>query len=346
MKVEDMIDVKDGGKRLPTISLLVLSYNGKHITPIILDSILKLDYPKDKIETLIIDNASTDGSATLFASKYPWAKILTMERNVAYAAFNRAVQVCKGEYCFILNNDIEFDSKCLKEIVAEFERHPEAVAVGPALYDFITRKQLYTHKYLSRSFYNGSDYGTAFTQKDDEMATKETYTGVPALRTSFAKSLPYVFDPDYFLYVEDVDLAYRLRLMGHTIYRARKAIVYHKPGSTAKEVFSSERLTFLIERNTYQTYFKNLAWYNLILFSPYFFGLRLLNFGRHVLRGNFTCARAMIGAWWWNVTHLGLLISKRMVVQRLRKVTDRVIFAEMMNERKVIKYVFGRNRRR
>jgi len=328
--------------RYPTISLLILSYNGRHITPMILDSILKLDYPKKK--TIIIDNASTDGSATFFALKYPWAKIVTMEKNIAYAAFNYAVKVCKGEYCFILNNDIEFDPRCLKEIMLEFSLHPDAVAVGPALYDFVSRKQLYTQKYLSRSFYNGSNYGMAFTARDDELAKIEIYTGVPILKTSFARALPYVFDPDYFLYVEDVDLAYRLRLIGHTIYRARKAIIYHKPSSTAKEIFSNARLTFLIERNTYQTYFKNLAWFNVLIFSPYFFGLRLLNLMRHVVRGNFSCAKSMIGAWWWNVTHISRLVSKRRAIQRMRKVSDSVIFKEMMNEKKVISYIFGRRK--
>ncbi len=154
--------------------------------------------------------------------------------------------------------------------------------------------------------------------------------------------MPYVFDPNYFLYVEDVDLAYRMRLMGHTIYRARKAKMYHKPGSTAKEVFSSQRLTFLIERNTFQTYFKNLSWYNVLFFSPYFLGLRMVNLGRHIFRGNFGCAKAMIGAWWWNISHLALLLSKRRVIQRMRKVSDKMIFSEMMNERKVMGYIFGK----
>ena len=333
-----------GTRVLPKVSLLVLSYNGKNITPIILDSILKINYPADKIETIIIDNASTDGSVEVFKLKYPWAKILSMPKNVAYAAFNSAVKECTGEYCFVLNNDCEIHPQCILELVTVFEKHPYAVAAAPAMYDYTTRKLMYTRKFLSRSFYNGSDYKTNFSREDDLRAGYETYTGVPMLKTSFARTLPYVFDPDYFLYVEDVDLAYRLRLMGYTIYRSSSAILYHKPGTTAKEVFSSPRLTFLIERNTFQTFFKNLAWHNLLFFFPYFLGLRLFNLLRYVVQGNFGCSKAMVGAWWWNVVHSSTLISKRCGVQRLRKVRDAVIFSQMMDEGAVIRYMVGKRK--
>lgn len=329
---------------LPKVSLLVLSYNGKQITPIILESIKKLNYPKSKIETIVIDNASTDGSAALFRKDYPWVKILSMPKNVAYAAFNEAIKVCKGEFCFFLNNDIEMHPDCLKEITQLFKENPKAVAVAPAIYDYTTRKLMYTKKYLSRSFYNGSDYKTNITEEQNLRSREETYTGVPCLKTSFARSLPYVFDPDYFLYVEDVDLAYRLRLMGYTMYRAPRAILYHKPGSTAKAVFSNPRLTFLIERNTFQTYFKNLAWYNVIFYFPYFAGLRFINLLRHVVKGNFTSAKSMIGAWWWNIVHLGNLVKKRKQVQVMRRRRDSTIFKSMMNEKEVLRYMLSPRR--
>ncbi len=326
---------------LPKVSLLVLSYNGKNITPIILESITKLDYPKNKIETIVIDNASTDGSVVLFATKYPWAKILTMEKNIAYAAFNLAVKECTGEYCFILNNDTEFDPQCLKEMVKCFEKHKHSLVVAPAVYDYDTRKLMYTEKYLSRTFYNGSNYGKLFTEEENLLHELENYTGGFLINTPFARSLPYVFDPDYFLYVEDVDFAYRLQMMGVKIHRAPRAKLYHKPGSTAKEIFNNAKLTFLVERNTAQTFIKNLELRSIILWGGYFIGVRMVNFLRHFLLLRFKNVSSMLKAWKWILSHFDLLLRKRKQAQKTRIVSDRIIFSRMMNEKRVIKYILG-----
>ncbi|HIH12072.1 TPA: glycosyltransferase [Candidatus Woesearchaeota archaeon] len=331
-------------KNHPKVSLLVLNYNGATITPIILESIKKLHYPKDKIETIVIDNASTDNSIELFTKQYPFVKIVKMSENIAYGAFNKALPHCTGEFCFFLNNDIEFDPDCIQELINIFVEHPDAVIAAPAIYNMQTRKLMYTRKYISRTFYQGADHYENLTEEKNLCATEEAYTGVPLLKTSFAKSLEYIFDPDYFLFVEDIDLAYRIRMLGHMFYRAPKARLYHQPSSTTNLFFTSTRLNYLVERNIIQTYLKDIETKNLILWSPFFCIPRFLKIMIYGVTFKWTLLKSTLSAWGWNITHFKRTFQKRRRVQQLRTVSDKKIFKSMGNEKKVLQYLFTKAR--
>lgn len=325
--------------KLPKVSLVILSYNGRHITPMILDSIKHLKYPANKLETIVVDNGSTDGSASFFKEKYPFIKLVQLPKNLGYGGINAGVNQSTGEYCFLLNNDMEIHPDCIREILEVFNEHPEAVIAAPALYDLRTRKLLYTHKYVSRNFYNSSDYHSNFTDLDDISATEEAYTGVSFIKTKFAKSLIFVVDPDYFLYGDDVDLCYRIRLQGYTIYRSRKAILYHEGCATTTAVFKNAFLTYHNEKNLFQTYLKNLEIKNVITWFPYFAGFRLLNIFKSVFTFDIKNILALVRAWSWNVSNLRKTLKKRKHIQSTRKVTDKQIFQKIGNELKVIKYL-------
>lgn len=326
---------------LPKISLLILNYNGLDITPIILNSIQKLKYPLQKIETIVIDNASTDGSVEMIEKNYPFAKIIKLEKNVAYGAFNEGVKQCQGEFCFLLNNDMEIDPECLGELISLFKKYPDAVIAGPAIYNFKTRKLMYTQKYISRTFYQGADHFEDLNEEKSMKEERETYTGVPFLKTSFARSLNYVFDPDYFLFVEDIDLAYRIRMLGHTFYRAPKAKLYHDCNATTKLFFANTQLNYLVERNTLQTFLKDVQTRNLFLWMPLFFVPRFLKLTTYLFTFQVPFIKSTLNAWWWNAHNLRKTYKKRKIIQSQRKVTDKVIFSAMGNERAVLRYMFN-----
>jgi len=325
---------------MPKISLLILNYNGLDITPLILNSIQKLNYPSERIETIIIDNASTDGSREMIEKKYPFVKIIKLEKNIAYGAFNQGVKRCTGEFCFLLNNDMEIDPECLRELIAIFRKHPEAVIAGPAIYNFKSRKLMYTRKYISRTFYQGADHFEDLTEEKSMKEELEAYTGVPFLRTSFARSLDYVFDPDYFLFVEDIDLAYRIRMLGHTFHRAPKAKLYHDCNATTKLFFANTQLNYLVERNTLQTFLKGVQAKNLFLWTPLFFFPRSLKLITYLFTFKISFIKSTLNAWVWNIHNIKKIYQKRKVIQSQRKVSDKVIFSAMGNERAVLKYMF------
>ena len=324
-------------KQFPKITLLILNYNGSKIIPKALDSIRKIDYPKEKIETIVVDNHSSDDSIDII-SKYHFVKILRLKKNLAYGAFNLGLNGASGDYCFFLNNDIEFHPKCLHYLIEVFRNNKKAVIAAPAVYDFKTKKILYTKKYISRTFYNGSDFFSKGKENNNKKELIESYTGLPFIKTEFAKSLPFVFDPDYFLYVEDIDLAYRVRLLGHTIYRAPESIIYHEPSSTTKEIFNNVKMNYLIERNSIQTYLKCLETKNLFLFFPYLFLLKLIKLLIQIPSFDVKLIYSTIRAWGWNIKHLKLILKKRKIIQSNRKVSDKLIFKEIGNEIKILRY--------
>jgi GT2 family glycosyltransferase len=318
-------------------SILLLNYNGKKIIVPALDSIKRLNYPSEKIETIVVDNNSTDGSIPIIKKNYPFAKIIKMNENLAFGAFNHVWKYCSGDFIFFQNNDIEFDKNCILELNNSL--NPSLVAIAPAVYDMQTRKVQYTKKFISRSFYNGSN--SSFHQsKQKNLNNKiEAYTGGIVLKRKFIETLPFVFDPNYFLYVEDIDLAYRIRLLGHEIYRVPKSILYHKAHETTKTVFNNSEMNYLIERNTIQTYLKNLETKNLFFYLPIFISLRMGKLLINLLSFKFNIMKSTFKAWNWNLKNIGLILKKRKVIQSNRKVSDKLIFKKMGSEMGVLKYI-------
>ena len=70
----------------PSVALVVPSYNGARFLEECLDSVATLDYPKERLETIVVDNASTDGTLELLATRYPWVRVLPQRENTGFAA--------------------------------------------------------------------------------------------------------------------------------------------------------------------------------------------------------------------------------------------------------------------
>ena len=302
--------------------------------PQVLDSVKRLTYPKTKLETIVVDNASTDGSVAFLKKHYPFVRIVQCKKNLGYPALNKGLEVCKGEFCFLLNNDIEIHPECIKELLKIFEQHPKAVMAAPAMYWIDSRRPIYTKKYISRSFCNGSETNPQYAH-----TTEEAYTGVPFCKVSFARSLPYVIDWDYFLYVDDIDLGFRVRSMGYTIHRAPKARLYHEGCATTKKVWGNPFLTYCVEKNIIQTYVKNLQAKNIVLWSPYLLFYSSLKLFRSILTLNLKNSAALTKAWLWNLGNLKKILRKRKDIQERRRVSDRRVFKKMGNEWGVLRYM-------
>ncbi len=94
-------------KDLPRAAVVVLNLNGRqHLEPCF-ESLAKLDYPKERLEVILVDNGSGDGSADLVREKIAWVRLLQNERNVGFAAgSNQGARAARGaEVHVFLNND-------------------------------------------------------------------------------------------------------------------------------------------------------------------------------------------------------------------------------------------------
>src|SRR5712692_2254914 len=100
---------------LPTVSIVVLNWNGKQHLSSSLGSLGELDYPASKLEVILCDNGSTDGSADFAKAKFARVKVIALDRNYGFAEGNdRAAQQAGGEWVGFLNNDMWVKPSWLK----------------------------------------------------------------------------------------------------------------------------------------------------------------------------------------------------------------------------------------
>jgi GT2 family glycosyltransferase len=242
----------------PLVSVVVLSYNSwthlRHLLP----SLLVLDYPSQRLELLLVDNASTDGSVKWVEATYPSVRIVRNSANLGYAAGNNAgVRAAKGEWVAILNPDMRVESNWLTELIQPTLGDPLAVCVASlvlswdgATIDFADAAVNFMGWGCQPGFGAPRPRGSLrnkpllFANGGAMLIKRQLFLDVGG------------FDPDFFAYFEDVDLGWRLRLMGHKVELAARAVVYHRHHGSWGEVADAKKWV-MAERNTLFTLIKN-----------------------------------------------------------------------------------------
>ena len=309
------------------VSIVIVNYNGKDILRHILKSISGLNY--DNYETIVLDNASTDGSQDFVKSNFKKIKLIENRENLGYSGINSAIRHCKGEYILFLNNDMEMEKNSLKELVKTIESDKNCVLAAPRLVNFYDKSLKSGGTWLSRAFYNGHIKGTG---KGKIMEIP--YMGVGLVRKEFVEMFGYLFDQDYFIYGEDVDLGLRIRLNGKKTLFEPKSIMYHMHSVTMMKE-SRSFSTYLMERNLLITFFKILSAKNLVLYLPYLKLTRLIAIIRDILSLRPDLAFARIKAHFWVLFNFNKVLRKRNETQRFRKADDKYIMKAFSE-----KYIF------
>jgi len=316
----------------PKVSVVFVNYNGKEMLLSAIASLKKSSF--HDFETIVVDNASKDGSVVAVEKKFSSVKIIKNKENLGYTGINTAMKSCRGEYILFLNNDIEIEKDAIKNLVDVLDENSDAALAVPKLVNFYDRKIDSAGTWVSRSFYNGHFRSSSASKKITEIP----YMGIGLIRKEIITKFGYLFDPDYFIYAEDLDLGIRIRLLGMKTLYVPDSTVYHMHSQTMKSVANS-RKTYLMERNLLSTFYKNMAFENLILFFPYVYAMRLATILRDIFTLKFSTAFARIRAIFSVFFMLGKIMEKRKKVQFLRKVSDSYIL-EAFSE----KYLFSKKR--
>jgi GT2 family glycosyltransferase len=113
----------------PLVTVVIPNWNGAHHLPTCLESLQRQTYPQ--VEVIVADNGSTDGSLNLLARDYPKVRVLALGQNLGFTgACNAGMQAARGDLVILFNNDTEADPGWVGEVVAAFQRHPEAGIVA------------------------------------------------------------------------------------------------------------------------------------------------------------------------------------------------------------------------
>jgi len=224
----------------PRVSIIIPNLNGAHHLPACLESLRAQTF--GDFEVIVADNGSTDGSLDLLARDFPEALVLPLGENRGFAgACNAGIRAARGEFVILLNNDTEADPRWLAEVVAAFERHPEAGIVASKMLLFDRRDTFHT----AGDFYrvDGIPGNRGVWQKDEGQYEAEEYVfsacgGSGAYRREMLDRIG-LLDEDFFFSCEDVDLAWRAQLAGYRCVYAPRAVVYHKLSATGGGTISS-----------------------------------------------------------------------------------------------------------
>jgi GT2 family glycosyltransferase/glycosyltransferase involved in cell wall biosynthesis len=242
------------------VSVIVLNYNGKHFLDPCLESLGEQTYPSAQFEIVLVDNGSTDGSIEHVKDKWPQVRILQLDRNLGFAGgINAGVEHAKGEYVALINNDARAHPDWLRNGLAGFHKSLDVAMVASKILTLDGKTIDFAGGALS--FY-GHGFKIGVNEPDEGQYNRPGDTlfasgcGLFIPRDLFLEIGG--FDPDYFAFFEDVDLGWRLWLLGHRVLYEPSSVVYHRHHGTA-EGLGAERERFLLERNALATILKNYS---------------------------------------------------------------------------------------
>jgi GT2 family glycosyltransferase len=113
------------------ISVVIVGWNARHYLELCLKSLADA-LPRRSIEVLVVDNASSDGSAEMIKAQFPWVKLIRSEENLGFAKGNNvAIRECQGRYIALVNPDVIVFSGCLDGLADFLDQNPKVGNVGP-----------------------------------------------------------------------------------------------------------------------------------------------------------------------------------------------------------------------
>lgn len=215
------------------VSVVIPNWNGVELLPVCLDSLRRQRL--DDVEVIVVDNGSTDGSLRLLEREYADVRLLALGENRGFAgACNAGIRAAEGEIVVLLNNDTEAAPDWLAEVVAAFDRHPEAGMVASKMLLFDRRDTFHTAGDYYRV--DGVPGNRGVWERDKGQYDREEYVfgacgGSAAYRRTMLEDIG-LLDETFFYSCEDVDLAWRAQLAGWRCVYDPKAVVYHKLSAT------------------------------------------------------------------------------------------------------------------
>ncbi|MBI2591892.1 glycosyltransferase family 2 protein [Candidatus Saccharibacteria bacterium] len=238
----------------PLVSVVVLNWNRKKFVDPFMKTIMAQSYPKEKLEVLFTDNASSDGSVQYIKEKYgdlPYLKIVQNDKNYGYSKGNNlGIHRAKGDYVLVCNNDLQLEKNLIEDLVAVAKQKRAGATVPKLVY---ANKKGYLNNAGSR-LEPTSDwpiYEDGKDEKDegqyDKIREITAFCGACVLFSRQFLHKVGLFDPKFFMYFEDGDLSWRGQKAGFKFFYAPRAIAYHVHTGTTTE--GSPIFNFFVGRN-------------------------------------------------------------------------------------------------
>lgn len=246
---------------IPFVSIIIVNYNGKSYLEKCLKSLAEINYLN--IETILVDNNSSDSSLEFVKDNYPNTVILKLDKNYGFARPNNmATKIAKGDYFLFLNNDTKVTRNFINELLTVSEAD-QSIAVLQSLL-------LKPNYEVDSSGDFIDELGVVYNSKKipDNVRQISSARGASMLVRRGAFEKLGGFDEKFFASFEDVDLGWRTWILGYKVVLVPQSIVYHIGGQTIKTIKSD--IAFHGFKNQLSMKITNFefprSWYVLLVF--------------------------------------------------------------------------------
>jgi GT2 family glycosyltransferase len=307
------------------VAVIVVAYNACGDLNACLTSVFRSPDPGIVKHVIVVDNASTDGSAELVRSRFPQATLLVCDTNRGFAGGNNAgwefvrQRLPRVRYVVLLNQDALVAEDWLPPTIECLERHPQAAAVQSKLLLYPETSRI--NSLGNRSHYLGFGYVTRFGELDSPSPAGPVEIDFASgaavvLRRSLLEDVG-LFDDRLFMYLEDMDLCWKLRQLGYAVYLVPDSVVFHKYAPTAPV-----RNYYYLERNRWLLLLTYYRLATLVLLLP---ALAFMEAGQWVfaLRHRLLAQRGRVYAYFLSGRALLHLARRRRTAQARRRLSDR-----------------------
>ncbi|MFA6547709.1 MAG: glycosyltransferase family 2 protein [Candidatus Magasanikbacteria bacterium] len=318
----------------PKVAIVYLSFHCEPYIDDVVSALKKMTYPKDKVELVIVDNPHPQhGSSVRFledrvmqlsGNELPHITLLAQSQNLGFAGGNNVgIQWALDngfDYVYFHNNDGFVAASFLEPLLEVMEKDKTVGAAQSLL-------MLYPETDLLNSSGNSFHYlGLGFCNnlrvKRDSLNLEKVFetsyaSGAAVLMRADLLRQYGLWDNDFFLYHEDIEYCFRLKIAGYKIMVASDSIFYHK-----YSFGRNQEKFYYIERNRLGVMLMFFKWPTLLLFLP--MGLVLeLGLLLFAAKQGWWKEKLRSYAYWLKLSSWKLWLKKRAYVQSIRKVTDK-----------------------
>lgn len=247
------------------VSVIILNWNGADLLREYLPEVIANTNPEIG-RVIVADNGSTDHSREVLLEEFPEVETMLFDRNYGFAeGYNRAISLADTPYVVLLNSDVAPAPGWLDQLYEFMEAHPGAGGCQPKI---LSRTEPGKFEYagacggyLDRNGYpycRGRIFDTCEddTGQYDEPAEVDWASGAALMVRTEVYRQAGGLDAGFFAHMEEIDLCWRIRLMGLRLWCVPSSVVYHLGGGSLPP--SNPRKTYLNFRNNLLMLHKNL----------------------------------------------------------------------------------------
>ncbi|MGC9468043.1 MAG: glycosyltransferase family 2 protein [Anaerolineae bacterium] len=242
----------------PTLSVVIVSWNVRTLLEAALHSVLAFSVSGSKLEVIVVDNASTDGTVEMVGASFPQVRLIANRQNLGFTGGNnQGISAAKGDYILLLNSDAELLDGALDQMIHYLEMHPDVGLVGPQLLNSDGSHQSSRRRFptpmvlfLESTWLEGLaprsslDRYYCLDRSPTERQEVDWVTGAAMMVRREVVDQVGPFDEGFFMYSEELDWCRRIRNAGWRIVYVPEAKVVHHGGKSSDQVAPARHIYF------------------------------------------------------------------------------------------------------